>query len=150
MAAVNSGRIPFVRINYPPKVFVRATKELRIAFGYHGAEGTSGPLVPLEAGEVLHAPIRSFANLRRRMEAGRRTHAVTPGADQNWHLKRVAAMDEAALAAEWRRNAFSPLRPGTPGESRLDFRLARIGLAQSGFRPLPARLTARRALSRPG
>ena len=133
-AAVTRGEIPFVRMVYPTKLLVRATPSLRIAFGHHDASETLGPLVPLERGELLHAPIRSFQHLLARIDTGRRVQAVTPAPDQNWHLKRIAAMDQAALEVEWRRNTYSPFWPIHRQHSRLDLRLSAIGRRQAGFR----------------
>lgn len=132
--AVGQGRIPFVRIAYPTKLFLRAAPDLRIAFGHHDAQATAGPLVMLPRGELLHAPMRAFSSLAQRAETGRRTAIVTPGASQNWHLKRLVGMDPAALEAEWRLNAYAPLHPVRPGRTRLDLRLARIAWRQAGFR----------------
>ncbi len=131
---VSAGDIPFVRITYPAKLLLRAAPSLRIAFGNHEAFDTAGPLAPLRTGEILHAPIRCFERLRQRAEAGRRVEAVTPEPGQNWHLKRIAAMDAAALAEEWRRNSFQPLSPVQKGATRLDARLCHVGLQQAGFR----------------
>lgn len=130
---VGSGEIPFVRITCPSKLLLRTAASLEIAFGNHDASHTAGPLAALEDGVILHAPIRSPGHLRRRAEVGRRTEAVTPDPGQSWHVKRIAAMDTAALDEEWRRNSYAPLRPVLPGKTRLDLRLCRVGLQQSGF-----------------
>ena len=130
---VGSGEIPFVRITYPSKLLLRTAASLEIAFGNHEADHTAGPLATLEDGHILHAPIRSPRHLRRRAEAGRRAEVMTPDPGQSWHLKRVAAMDAAALDEEWRRNTYAPLRPVLAGDTRLDTRLCRVGLQQSGF-----------------
>lgn len=132
-AEVSAGRLPFVRMAYPTKLLLRATPGLQLTFGHHDAQGADGPLVDLRGGEVLHAPIRSFQDLHTRMETGQRVAEVTPEPSQNWHLKRVAAMDGAAVAEEWRRNSFPLLRPVERGATRLDFRLSRIGLRQAPF-----------------
>lgn len=138
-ARVSSGDLPFLRITYPTKVLLRTNPSLCISFGNHDASGTAGPLVPLIDGEILHAPMRSFERLHQRAEAGRRTQVVTPEPDQNWHLKRVAAMDEAALAEEWRKNSYRLLSPVRKGATRLDLRLSRVGLQQAKFRRSLAR-----------
>ena len=130
---VGSGEIPFVRITYPSKQLLRTSASLEIAFGNHGADHTAGPLATLEDGQVLHAPIRSPAHMRRRAEVGRRAEVTTPEPGQNWHVRRVAAMDATALEEEWRRNSYSPLRPVLPGETRWDTRLCRVGVQQSRF-----------------
>lgn len=132
-ADVSAGRPPFVRMAYPTKL-LRAAPGLQLTFGHHDAHGADGPLMDLQGGEVLHAPIRSFQNLHARVEAGQRVAEVTPEPGQNWHLKHVAAMDGAAAAEEWRRNSFPLLRPVGRGVTRLDFRLSRIGVQQAAFR----------------
>ena len=71
--------------------------------------------------------------MRRRAEVGRRAEVTTPEPGQNWHVRRVAAMDAAALDEEWRRNSYALLRPVLPGKTRLDTRLCRVGLQQSRF-----------------
>ena len=131
---VASGRLPFVRMRYPNKLLLRTTPTLLIGFGHHDAEGTAGALLHVEGPEVLHAPIRARADLQSRAETGRRVAEVTPEPGQNWHLKRVAAMDPRALDLEWRRNSYAPLWPVAPGRLRLDLRLSHIGLRQHGFR----------------
>ncbi len=132
--AVMSGEISFVEMTYPTKLLVRTGPSLEITFGHHDVRGALGPMVPLEGGELLHAPIRSFQDLKSRLDTGRRVQIVTPEPDQNWHLKRLLYMDEAGLAEEWRRNSYSPLWPVQRGRSRLDFRLSSIGRRQAGFR----------------
>ncbi len=131
---VQAGEIPFVRINYPTKLLLRATPSMQVAFGHHDAHGLAGPLLPLAEGELLHAPIRSAGDLQGRVELGRRVEAVTPHPAQNWHAKRLVPMGCDELAREWRRNSFNPLRPIVPGAARLDWRLSRIAMRQSGFR----------------
>ncbi len=128
-AAVEAGRIPFVRINYPTKLLLRAKPGLQLHHGHHEASGVAGPLVPLERGMVLHAPIRSRQDLRCRIEHGRRVAQVMPDPSQNWHVKRIAAIGEAGLAEEWRSNSFVPMRR-LPEGMRWDLRLSRIGVRQ--------------------
>ena len=131
---VEAGQIPFAQGAYPTKLLVRARPSLQITFGHHDAHGLDAPLAALDAGEVLHAPIRSFDDLQHRAEAGRRVAVVTPEPNMNWHLKRIAAMGAHDLAVEWRANSFNPLRPARAGATRLDWRLARVAWQQRAFR----------------
>jgi hypothetical protein len=133
-ALVTDGKLPFVRISYPTKLLVRASPSLQFDHGHHNAEGLAGPLIPLEGGEKLHAPIRSFGDLHRRVEAGRRVGAVSSNPSWSWHLKRLAHMKPSELEREWRENSFHPLRPLAAGVAQLDWRLALIALQQARFR----------------
>jgi hypothetical protein len=135
-ALVRDGHIPFVRSTYPHKLLLRAAPGLQLGSGHHTAKGLAGPLVQLDDGELLHAPIRSFSGLHRRRETGKRIKMakVAPLPTQSWHLKRLVDMDAGALAHEWRSNTFHPLHPAQAGATRLDWRLVRIALGLTRFR----------------
>jgi len=130
---VEQRSLPFVRINYPPKVLVRAAPGLRFSRGQHSAEGIVAPLADECLAELLHAPIRSRDDLANRVEHGRRLLNVAPDPDTGWHLKRLISLGEDRLDEEWRANSMG-WRSVCRGGFRLDLRLARLGLRQRGFR----------------
>ena len=66
------GKISFLQIRYPPKHLWRASRSLNIARGNHGATGIDGPIEPVADASMLHAPVRAFDCLLRRMQNARR------------------------------------------------------------------------------
>ena len=130
---VRDSALPFLRVNYPPKLLLRATASVALRRGQHDADGLDGELAPHPAAEVLHAPIRSRDDLDSRVAHGRRMAEVAPEPDTGWHLKRLVGMDGAALDAEWRANSVRPGWRLTPG-FQFDPRLCWLGRRLRRFR----------------
>jgi hypothetical protein len=104
---VENGEIAFVEMAYPPKLVVRPTSSLVIGIGNHTATGFADDEGETKELIVLHAPIRARDRLSNRAEPGHRLAAIHPNSGVGWHLRRVAAMDNAgALADEWAANSY--------------------------------------------
>ncbi len=95
---VNSGRIGFVEMAYPPKYLWRADKGLVIAKGNHGAnislQGISKSVV------LNHVPLRSKAAIAERIERIERLESKNP--TTSWHIRRLVNVD---ISEEWDRNS---------------------------------------------
>jgi Glycosyl transferase family 2 len=99
------GRISWLQATSPPKHLWRASRSLHIAKGNHGAAGVDGPIETPGDAVILHAPLRAFDCLSRRIENARRLPPGRPEGE-SWHLKRLFALSsEQALSQEWIANS---------------------------------------------
>jgi glycosyltransferase involved in cell wall biosynthesis len=105
---VESGRIGFVEIQYPPKYVSRACIALQIGQGNHEVSGTDGPVRKSDAIVCLHAPLRARDALAiGKVEQGRRVEEVNHYLRQAWHVRRWRRLaDEGAIDAEWAANSY--------------------------------------------
>ena len=105
---VESGRIAFVEIRYPPKYVSRACIALQIGQGNHQVSGTDGPVKSSDAIVCLHAPLRARDALAiGKVEQGRRIEEVNYYLRQAWHVRRWRRLaDEGAIDAEWAANSY--------------------------------------------
>jgi glycosyltransferase involved in cell wall biosynthesis len=105
---VESGRIAFVEIRYPPKYVSRACVALQIGQGNHHVSGTDGPITKCDAIVCLHAPLRARDALAiGKVEQGRRIEEVNHYLRQAWHVRRWRRLaDEGAIDAEWAANSY--------------------------------------------
>jgi Glycosyl transferase family 2 len=104
---VESRRIGFVEKMYPPKCLSRPTEDIEIETGHHKVYGVDGPRV--ETGEVLclHAPIRSRAALKERVESASRAAAAGRKPGQGRNRRRLAKLDgENEVEQEWQANSY--------------------------------------------
>jgi hypothetical protein len=103
---VETGKIAFVEMIYPPKQILRAAPDLVVGIGNHTAQNLAGPAQATTKIRVLHAPIRSRDALYRRAEHGRRLEAVNPSPSAGWHVRRWARLaDDGKLVDDWRANS---------------------------------------------
>jgi glycosyltransferase involved in cell wall biosynthesis len=105
---VESGRIAFVEIRYPPKYVSRACIALQIGQGNHQVSGTDGPVRESDAIVCLHAPLRARDALAiGKVEQGRRIEEVNHYLQQAWHVRRWRRLaDEGTIDAEWAANSY--------------------------------------------
>lgn len=104
---VSSGAIGFVEMEYPPKLVIRASPDVVVKAGNHGASNLSGPIDATGDIVCLHAPLRSKEHLRKRREHGDRVaEAFAPG--QGWHARRWRTLveDGSDLDREWAANSY--------------------------------------------
>ena len=137
MDLVVNKQISFLQIVYPPKHLWRASRSLKIEKGNHGATGIEAAAIERAAeASILHAPLRAFDCLLRRIENARRLPAGLP-ADQSWHLKRMLALSNAdALRWEWFANSTIWGDIGPPHRRvrmGLDWRLRRMAKRAGPF-----------------
>ncbi len=85
-----------------PKICHRATGEVGVAQGNHAVTGVQGAQLPTEPIDVLHVPLRSWPQFRRKIDNGGSSYAanseLTP--DVGWHWR---ADYERLLAGELER-----------------------------------------------
>jgi hypothetical protein len=102
---VERGEVPYVAIDGVPKVVTRLAADTTIAMGTHNATTSSGTTLDAPTLRVLHAPLRSFEQLRHKAENGRRVAAVHAGPNVGWHSRRFARLEaEDGLEREWDAN----------------------------------------------
>jgi hypothetical protein len=143
--SVAAKKIAFVQMMYPPKLIIRATKDLIVAMGNHSADHLAGGVRRTSAVEILHAPMRASNSIYRRREYASRVQSDDP--EIGWHVKRLLTIDgDVQLAAEWRANSIRWGRTGPAGArvfARPDFRIARIALRQTAFAKACERIVLR-------
>jgi hypothetical protein len=150
---VESGRIAFVEICYPPKCISRGSIGLRIAQGNHSATGTYGPARATAALRCLHAPLRARAALQRqKLDPGRPEAEIQDYLRHTWQLRRWRRLaDEGALDAEWSANSYLDDALALPGATHplvIDTTLR--DLVAPWIEPEPAHAPAAERQSPPG
>jgi Methyltransferase domain/Glycosyl transferase family 2 len=105
---VESGRIAFVEMRYPPKYISRASIVLSIAQGNHSVSGIDGSVEKTGALFCLHAPLRARSILGwRKVEHGRRVEEINQYLRQAWHVRRWRRLSkEGRLDEEWAANSY--------------------------------------------
>ena len=103
---MESGRMAFVELEYPPKWLPRASPDLQILAGAHGVDGTVSTRAVSSEIVCLHAPIRSRAVLDARAEHGRRLVEGGYPSHHGWHNQRWYRLQaEGKLEDEWHANS---------------------------------------------
>jgi hypothetical protein len=105
---IEARHVAYVEAQIPAKWLFRPAAEVVVAQGNHKV--TWGP-EPSEAGyglAILHAPLRSRADLERKADHGERALASGSPPEISWHLKRWARLRAAGdLDAEWAANSYA-------------------------------------------
>ncbi len=105
---VESERIAYVEHVYPCKWISRSSRSLRIDWGNHAVHGGPGPAVSAPEIVCLHAPLRSFAVLQSKVDAGRPSGELDDYFGIAWHLRRWRRLAwEDRLEDEWRANSYA-------------------------------------------
>jgi glycosyltransferase involved in cell wall biosynthesis len=100
-----SGKIAVVEVEKKRKLILRASRDLTMDVGNHGAQGI-GPLELADWCRFLHAPIRSPGDLKRSAEQGRRISGLR-SPHQGWeHFLMAEAEAEGRLDEQWRLNSM--------------------------------------------
>lgn len=107
-ALVESRKIAFVEMEYPPKVIGRASATMTFAAGAHSVSDVE-PATMLQTDEVacFHAPLRAREIMRLKAEQGHRWDLANPNPGEAWHLRRwhQLSMDPGQMDAEWAANS---------------------------------------------
>lgn len=104
--AVAAGSISFLEAPFPPKWVSRPTEAYEGSKGTHLVEGVDGPKQATDEIVCLHAPIRSFRQLQKKADNGRRQYeaGVVPG--ESWQsLRWMRLAESGGLEAEWAANS---------------------------------------------
>jgi hypothetical protein len=100
-----AGEIAIVEVEKPRKLILRASHELTLDIGNHGAQGI-GELEFADWCRFLHAPIRSRETLELSAEHGRRLAGLRDP-DAGWqHFLMAKAEGEGRLEEQWRLNSW--------------------------------------------
>ena len=103
---VEAHEIGFVEKLYPPKCVCRPTAEVEVETGHHKIYHANGPRE--ETGDLvcLHAPIRSKAALRERIQSSGRAAEAGRKKGQGRNRRRLAGLqDERSIEREWAANS---------------------------------------------
>jgi hypothetical protein len=116
---VEARHFAYVEAQIPAKWLFQPAAEVVVAQGNHKV--TWGP-EPSEAGyglAILHAPLRSRADLERKADHGERALASGSPPEISWHLKRWARLRVAdGLDAEWAANSYVGTSLDVYGQAR--------------------------------
>jgi Glycosyl transferase family 2 len=100
-----AGEIAIVEVDPPRKLILRASRELSLDTGSHGAQGI-GELEFADWCRFLHAPIRARDTLERSVDHGRRLIGIRRP-DSGWqHTLMADAAGEGRLEEQWRLNSW--------------------------------------------
>lgn len=109
-----AGRIAVVEAEWPRKLILRGSLDVRLQAGNHGAEGI-GELELADWCRFLHAPLRAPGALKRSAAQGRRLKGIRPR-EAGWqHFLMADAEEEGRLDEQWRLNSWD--RDSTIGPS---------------------------------
>jgi glycosyltransferase involved in cell wall biosynthesis len=104
---VTDREVAFVEIRYHPKWISRACATLEIGWGNHYVDGPHGHRDETSEIVCLHAPLRSRAILKQKLDVHRDAGELREYLDAAWHLRRWRRIDsENLLEAEWRANSY--------------------------------------------
>jgi glycosyltransferase involved in cell wall biosynthesis len=99
------GRIAIVEVEKHRKLILRASRDVRLDLGNHGAQGIGGVELA-DWCRFLHAPIRAPGVLRHSAEHGRRLRGLR-SPDEGWQHQLMADEEAAGrLAEQWRMNSW--------------------------------------------
>jgi predicted O-methyltransferase YrrM len=102
---VETRKIGFVEILYPPKCIARASLALEIGAGNHSVRFADGPVEDTDRIVCLHAPLRSRSILWAQAENARRARQA--GEERNWHWWRwLRLAEQGGLQEEWLANSY--------------------------------------------
>lgn len=106
-AFVERRSIAFVEMLYPPKWISRTSPALEVSWGNHSLNGAPQPAQSTEAIVCLHAPLRSKAGLRQKVDGDRPLADIAEYLEQAWHVKRWRRLaEEGCLDQEWAANSY--------------------------------------------
>jgi hypothetical protein len=106
-AAVANNTVSYVQTSYVPKWLLRPTETLIITKGNHAAVNAAPPHEAPAALVVLHAPLRSRADLDKRAAVNERSKTIGRPPGESWQLQRWADLHAARLLdAEWSANSY--------------------------------------------
>jgi glycosyltransferase involved in cell wall biosynthesis len=102
---VERGEIAHLETEGSLKAVTRVSADVSIAQGNHKTTG-AGATQRTDALRVLHAPLRSRADLHHKAENGRRVAEVFDNPRTGWHSRRFARLEaEGKLDQEWAANS---------------------------------------------
>jgi hypothetical protein len=106
-ALVEAQEIGYVEAMYSPKWISRASMNLEIGAGNHGAGNLAGRPETTTELVCLHAPMRSRDTLVRKAAQSRRLEAARRPPEDGWHTHRVRRLlEEDLIDAEWAANSY--------------------------------------------
>lgn len=125
---VESHRISYIEMIYPPKWISRTAPEMRIYRGNHKVEGVEGAQEKCEGIVCLHAVLRSRAVLESRVGRRIRLEEAGIGTDSGgWHIAHwTRASEKGMMEQEWAANSYEDGYLDVYGERHnvvVDFRL---------------------------
>ncbi|MFT4048908.1 MAG: glycosyltransferase family 2 protein [Solirubrobacterales bacterium] len=101
------GERSMFEVEPPRKLLMRTARGLRVGRGAHAAEGLSGPIEFNSEVAILHVPLRSRADLDKRLVHGRRLAAVTKNPEMGVQFRYWQRMaDEGRLDEAWRAHSY--------------------------------------------
>ena len=138
------GRIAIVEVEQPRKLILRASRDVTLDLGSHGAQGI-GELELADWCRFLHAPIRAPGVLRDSAEHGRRLRGLR-SPDEGWQHQLMADEQEAGrLREQWRMNSWDAELVVGPSRAQLVRDTALADAVRPWVRSPAAQLAARAA-----
>jgi hypothetical protein len=120
-----AGKISYVQMARLHKVVGRASEAMKMVKGAHSLDGVEGPVAETDGLVLLHAPLRSLAQLDARASSADRRFGTGASLGPGWHARRWQKLkDEGYLEDEWAANSYGDDGRldvyGTPHETVFD------------------------------
>ena len=104
---VEAERIAYVEHAYPAKWICRPSAAVRYGWGSHAVSGVCGPEASTDEIRCFHAPLRSYAVLKAKVDADRPVNEVQAYVATVWQLRRWRRLTwEGRLDQEWEANSY--------------------------------------------
>ena len=105
---LESNQISYIELARLPKTISRTSRHIKMVKGAHRVDGIGGPALETDEIVLLHAPLRSLAQLEGKADTAVRRGlegALTSG--QGWHTRRWKKLkEEGSLEQEWAANSY--------------------------------------------
>jgi hypothetical protein len=105
---ISANKASYIELGRMPKVASRPSADIQIARGAHSVSGVEGTLEETDELLILHAPLRSFEDLRNKAGLAERRRA--PGENvlkPSWQTERWERLEsEGRLWQEWAANSY--------------------------------------------
>jgi hypothetical protein len=105
---LESNQISYIELARLPKTISRTSRNIKMVKGAHRVDGIGGPALETDEIVLLHAPLRSLAQLEGKADAAiRRGLEGTLTSGRGWHTRRWRKLkEEGSLEQEWAANSY--------------------------------------------
>jgi hypothetical protein len=116
---LETNQISYIELARMPKTISRASQNIKMVKGAHRVEGIDSPVLDTDEIVLLHAPLRSLAQLEGKADTAiRRGLKVTATLGRGWHTRRwLKLKEEGRLEQEWAANSYENDSLDVYGES---------------------------------
>jgi hypothetical protein len=105
---LESNQVSYIELARMPKTISRTSRKIKMVKGAHRVDGIDGPASEIDEIVLLHAPLRSLAQLKGKADdAIRRGLEGSLTSGRGWHSRRWRKLkEEGRLEQEWAANSY--------------------------------------------